>query len=149
MIAGANSFNSFPARFAALFTRSETRDQAAKDPRELLAPVGRKNGGQVAEAVGDATPDRTQRLLYRANEHAAAARDTPQDFEVEPFGDAKRIGVVDETGILKKGIASVGVQRQFSGTAGKVENCRIGTVLTYTGPKGHVFLDRRLDSPEG
>jgi len=145
----ADSFEVFHARFAHLFARSETRAQAAKYLRGLLAPVGRKNGWQVAEAVGDATPDRTQRLLYRADWDADAARDILQDVVAETFGDPAGIGVVDETGILKKGTGSVGVQRQYSGTAGKVENCQIATVLTYASPKGHVFVDRRLYLPEG
>lgn len=145
----ADSFAAFHARFGALFSRRETRDQAAKYVRGLLAPVERKNGWQVAEAVGDATPDRTQRLLYRADWDADAARDILQDFVTETFGDPDGIGVVDETGILKKGTGSVGVQRQYSGTAGKVENCQMATVLTYASATGHVFLDRRLYLPEG
>jgi SRSO17 transposase len=145
----ADSFEAFHARFGALFARRETRDQAAKYVRGLLAPVERKNGWQVAEAVGDATPDRTQRLLYRADWDADAARDILQDFVRETFGDPDGIGIVDETGVLKKGSGSVGVQRQYSGTAGKVENCQIATVLTYATATGHVFLDRRLYLPEG
>lgn len=145
----ADSFEAFHARFGALFARRETRDQAAKYLRGLLAPLERKNGWQVAEAVGDATPDRTQRLLYRADWDADLARDLLQDFVIETFGEPEGIGVVDETGILKKGTGSVGVQRQYSGTAGKVENCQMATVLTYTTLTGHVFLDRRLYLPEG
>jgi len=145
----AGSFAAFHARFGALFARRETRDQAAKYLRGLLGPIERKNGWQVAEAVGDATPDRTQRLLYRADWDADAARDILQDFVSEAFGCPEGIGVVDETGILKKGTGSVGVQRQYSGTAGKIENCQIATVLTYATAKGHVFLDRQLYLPEG
>jgi len=145
----ADSFEAFHARFGVLFARRETRDQAAKYLRGLLAPLERKNGWQVAEAVGDATPDRTQRLLYRADWEADVARDLLQDFVIETFGDPEGIGVVDETGILKKGTGSVGVQRQYSGTAGKVENCQMATVLTYASATGHVFLDRRLYLPEG
>ncbi|HVC34366.1 MAG TPA: IS701 family transposase [Chloroflexota bacterium] len=145
----ADLFEAFHARLAGLFVRSETREQAAKYLRGLLAPVERKNGWQVAEAVGDATPDRTQRLLYRAGWDADAARDILEAFGSETFGDPEGIGVVDETGILKKGTGSVGVQRQYSGTAGKVENCQIATVLTYASSPGHVFLDRRLYLSEG
>ena len=145
----ADSFQAFHARLGSLFARSETRQQAAKYVRGLLAPVERKNGWQVAEAIGDATPDRTQRLLYLANWDADKARDILEEFVIETFGDAEGIGVVDETGILKKGTGSVGVQRQYSGTAGKVENCQMATVLTYATARGHVFLDRRLYLPEG
>jgi SRSO17 transposase len=145
----AESFEAFHARFAPLFHRRETREQAAKYLRGLLAPLERKTGWQLAEALGDATPDRTQRLLYRADWDADAARDVLQQFIIETFGDPEGIGVVDETGFLKKGIASVGVQRQYSGTAGKVDNCQVATVLTYATRRGHVFLDRRLYLPEG
>ena len=69
-------------------------------------------------------------------------------FVIEGFGDAEGIGVVDETGFLKKGVKSAGVQRQYSGTAGKVENCQLGVFLTYATAQGHTFLDRRLYLPE-
>ncbi|MDO8671939.1 MAG: IS701 family transposase, partial [Dehalococcoidia bacterium] len=126
----------------------ESREQAVKYLRGLLTPVERKNGWQVAEAVGDATPDRMQRLLYRVDWDADAARDILQAYVVKTFGHQDGIGVLDETGFLKKGTNSVGVQRQYSGTAGKVENCQIGVFLTYSAPSGHVFLDRRLYLPE-
>jgi len=144
-----DSFDAFHARFAHLFARRESREQAAKYLRGLLTPAERKNGWQVAEAVGDATPDRMQRLLYRVDWDADAARDILQCFVIETFGHRNGIGVLDETGFLKKGTHSVGVQRQYSGTAGKVENCQMGVFLTYSTPTGHVFLDRRLYLPEG
>ncbi len=141
-------FESFHARFGHLFARSETRAQAAKYLRGLLASVERKNGWQLAEVVGDATPDATQRLLYQAPWEADAARDVLQQLVIETFGDEDGIGVVDETGFLKKGDKSVGVQRQYSGTAGKIENCQIATFLSYASATGHVFLDRRLFLPK-
>jgi SRSO17 transposase len=144
----ADAFAAFHARFADLFPRSESRQQAAKYLQGLLAPLERKNTWQVAEAVGDAVPDRMQRLLYRVAWDADVARDRLQAYVVEHFGDAEAIGVVDETGFLKKGSGSVGVQRQYSGTAGKVENCQLATFLTYASPHGHTFLDRRLYLPE-
>jgi SRSO17 transposase len=141
-------FLRFCARFADVFGRKEPRTQAFKYLRGLMAPIPRKNSWQVAEAIGDRIPDATQRLLYRARWSADAARDQLQRYTIEVFGDAAGIGVVDETGFLKKGTHSVGVKRQYSGTAGKVENCQMGTFLSYTTPKGHVFLDRRLYLPE-
>ena len=102
----------------------------------------------MAEAVGDRTPDATQRLLYQATWSADAARDDLLQYTIEVFGDADGIGVVDETGFIKKGSHSVGVKRQYSGTAGKIENCQVGTFLSYATAKGHVFLDRRLYLPE-
>ena len=144
----ATSFEAFHARFADLFARSESREQAKKYLRGLLAPVERKNGWQLAEMVGDATPDRTQRLLYQVSWDAEATRDRLQQFVIETFGEEEAIGVVDEAGFLKKGEHSVGVQRQYCGAAGKVENCQVATVLSYASKAGHVFLDRRLYLPQ-
>jgi len=138
----------FQARFAPLFARAEPREQAAKYLRGLLASVERKNNWQLAEAMGDSRPDKMQRLLYSAEWDADAARDELQRFVIEVFGDEDGIGVVDETGFLKKGTKSVGVKRQYSGTAGKVENCQIGTLLVYVSSRGSTFLDRRLYLPE-
>jgi SRSO17 transposase len=146
--AWAADFYSFCARFADVFGRKEPRAQAIKYLRGLLASVPRKNSWQVAEAVGDRIPDATQRLLYRSLWDADRARDRLLKFTIEVFGDEDGIGVVDETGFIKQGQHSVGVKRQYSGTAGKIENCQIGTFLSYATTKGHVFLDRRLYLPE-
>jgi len=148
LTAWADDFAAFHARFASLFGRRETKEQSAKYLRGLVAPLGRKNGWQLAEAVGDKTPDRTQRLLYQAQWDADEARDTLQGLVKETLGEEDGVGVVDESGFLKKGTHSVGVKRQYSGTAGKVENCQIGTFLSYATHRGHVFLDRRLYLPE-
>jgi len=144
----AADFEAFHARFASLFARSEPREQALKYVRALMGATARRNGWQLAEAIGDRTPDRVQRLLYCADWSADAARDRLMDFTIEQFGDSQAIGVLDETGFLKKGTASVGVARQYSGTAGKIENCQIGVFLSYTSARGHVLLDRRLYVPE-
>jgi SRSO17 transposase len=144
----AADFLQFCARFADVFGRKEPRAQAAKYLRGLMASVPRKNGWQVAEVIGDRTPDATQRLLYQAKWSADAARDRLLQFTIEVFGEEDGIGVADETGFIKKGTRSVGVKRQYSGTAGKVENCQIGTFLSYATTKGHVLLDRRLYLPE-
>jgi SRSO17 transposase len=145
----ADDFEAFHARFAGLFVRSEPREQAVKYMRALMAPVARKNGWQIAEAIGDKTPDATQRLLYQVKWNADAARDELQPFVVETLGDEEEgIGVVDETGFLKKGTKSAGVKRQYTGTAGKTENCQIGVFLAYATPKGQTFLDRRLYLPQ-
>ncbi len=141
-------FVRFYARFADVFRRKEPRAQAAKYLRGLMAAVPRKNSWQVAEVIGDSIPDATQRLLYRAQWSADAARDRLLHYTTEVFGEEDGIGVVDETGFIKKGTHSVGVKRQYSGTAGKVENCQIGTFLSYVTAKGHVLLDRRLYLPE-
>lgn len=144
----ANDFEAFHSRFAALFGRRETREQAVKYLHGLVSAVERKNSWQLAEAVGDKRPDATQRLLYSSKWDADAVRDELQGFVLEQFGDVDGIGVVDETGFLKKGEKSAGVQRQYSGTAGKTENCQLGVFLTYATQQGHTFLDRRLYLPE-
>jgi SRSO17 transposase len=141
-------FEQFCARFAGIFGREEPRAQAIKYLRGLMASVPRKNSWQVAEVVGDRIPDAMQRLLYQADWSADAARDRLLAYTVEVFGEEDGIGVVDETGFIKKGAHSVGVKRQYSGTAGKVENCQIGTFLSYAAAKGHVLLDRRVYLPE-
>ena len=130
-----------------LVAKSRVR-RRAKYLRGLLSPVARKNGWQLAEAMGDTVPDPTQRLLYRTLWSADSARNILQEYIIEVFADEDGIGVVDETGFIKKGTRSVGVKRQYSGTAGKIENCQIGTFLSYATGKGHVFLDRRLYLPE-
>jgi SRSO17 transposase len=144
----AADFEAFHARFAHLFVRSEPREQAAKYMRGLMSDVKRKNGWQLAEALGDERPDATQRLLYQAKWDADQARDELQRYVVENLGAAEGIGIVDETGFLKKGDKSVGVKRQYTGTAGKVENSQVGVFLSYAVPGGHVFLDRRLFLPK-
>src|SRR3954470_18809693 len=141
-------FAAFHERFADLFEREEPREQVQKYVRSLLTSVERKNGWQLAEVSGDKTPDATQRLLYQAKWEADVARDRLQQFVVELFGDEEGIGVVDETGFIKKGDKSVGVQRQYSGTAGKRENCQIGTFLCYASKSGAAFLDRALYLPK-
>ena len=108
----------------------------------------RKNGWQLAEQAGDATPDGVQRLLYNYRWDADLVRDDLRDYVVEHLGDAGGVLVVDETGFLKKGGKSVGVQRQYSGTAGRIENCQVGVFLTYAGAKGRTLLDRELYLPQ-
>jgi SRSO17 transposase len=113
----------------------------------LLSPVERKNSWQVAEQVGDQTPDGMQRLLAAARWDADAVRDDLRAYVVEYLADDQAVLIVDETGFLKKGTKSVGVQRQYSGTAGKIANSQIGTFLAYASSKGHAFIDRDLYLP--
>ena len=144
----SEDFASFHARFASLFCRSESRATSEAYLRGLLSPAERKNGWQLAETVGMTLPDRIQRLLYRTQWDADAARDRLQAFVVEAFGDEGGIGLLDETGFLKQGSHSVGVQRQYTGTAGKIANCQVGVFLCYVGNGSQAFLDRRLYLPE-
>jgi SRSO17 transposase len=136
-------------RFGRLFVRAEPRDQAGRYLEGLLGPVERKNGWQLAEHLGDARPWRTQRVLSHALWDEEAARDLCRDYAVERLGAAGAVLVVDETGFLKKGRHSAGVARQYSGTAGKVENSQVGVFLAYGSRKGHALIDRRLYLPEG
>ncbi|MFL5881832.1 MAG: transposase [Actinomycetota bacterium] len=94
--------------------------------RGLLGPVTRKNGWQLAEHAGEATPDGMQRLMATADWDPDLVRDDLRSYVVEQLGDPGAVLVVDETGFLKKGTTSVGVQRQYSGTAGKVDTASWG-----------------------
>ena len=133
---------------AGRFRRPEPRRRALEYLRGLLSPVERKNGWQLAEQAGEATPDGVQRLLYNYRWDADLVRDDLRDYVVEHLGDADGVLVVDETGFLKKGGKSVGVQRQYSGTAGRIENCQVGVFLAYAGAKGRTLLDRDLHLPQ-
>ena len=116
--------------------------------RGLVSSVERKNGWQLAEQAGDATPDGVQRLLYNYRWDADLVRDDLKSYVVEHLSAADAVLVVDETGFLKKGSKSVGVQRQYSGTAGRIENCQIGVFLAYAGARGRTLLDRELYLPQ-
>ncbi|RUS92695.1 transposase [Chroococcidiopsis cubana SAG 39.79] len=130
------------------FARSEARVRARDYMIGLLSPVERKNGWQLAEQVGNQTPYGIQNLLGRAIWDADALRDEHRAYVVEHLGHEQAVLVVDETGFVKKGKHSVGVQRQYSGTAGRVENCQIGVFLSYASPQGYTFLDRELYLPK-
>src|SRR3982750_559508 len=136
------------ARFGRLFARAEPREQAGRYLEGLLGPVERKNGWQLAEAIGDARPWRTQRVLSHVLWDEEAARDLCREPAVERLGAEDAVLVVDESGFLKKGKHSAGVARQYCGTVGKVENCQVGVFLAYGSRGGHALIDRRLYLPE-
>jgi SRSO17 transposase len=136
------------ARFGRLFVRSEPRGQAGRYLEGLLGPVRRKNGWQLAEHLGDARPWRTQRVLSHVLWNEEAARDLCRDHAVERLGADDVVLVVDETGFLKKGEHSAGVARQYTGTAGRVENAQVGVFLAYGSRGGQALIDRRLYLPE-
>jgi SRSO17 transposase len=135
------------ARIAGRFARAEPRRRVLAYLRGLLGNVGRKNGWQLAEHAGEATPDGMQRLLATATWDPDLVRDDLRAYVVEHLGDPGGVLVVDETGFLKKGSTSVGVQRQYSGTAGKVDNCQLGVFLAYASGTGRAFIDRELYLP--
>src|SRR5918998_5497560 len=136
------------ARIAPRFGRAEPRRRALAYLHGLLSPLERKNGWQLAEAVGDATPDGVQDFLSRMRWDADAVRDDLRAYVVEHLGDPDAVLVLDETGFLKKGDKSAGVKRQYSGTAGRIENCQIGVFLAYASRQGHALIDRALYLPE-
>src|SRR6266478_7250407 len=130
------------------FARREARHRVWAYLRGLLSPVERKNGWQVAEAVGDTTPYGVQHLLGRARWDAEEVCKDLGAYVVEHLGDPQAVLVLDETGFLKKGRHSAGVARQYSGTAGRVDNCQIGVFLSDASPLGHALLDRELYLPQ-
>lgn len=131
------------------FARSEPRQRAVRYVRGLLSDTERKNGWQLAEHLGDPTPDGVQHLLARADWDADAVRDDLTRYVAEHLGDSAGVLVVDETGFLKKGRKSCGVARQYSGTAGRVENCQVGVFLGYATRRGQALIDRELYLPKG
>jgi len=135
-------------RLRGRFARRAVRDRAIAYMKGLLSEVPRKNGWQMAEAAGEETPDGMQRLLKGAVWDEAGVRDDLVEYVVEGLGESEAVLVVDETGFLKQGEQSVGVKRQYSGTAGRIANCQVGVFLAYTSRRGHVLLDRRLYLPQ-
>jgi SRSO17 transposase len=135
-------------RLSAHFARSEVRGRAQDYLRGLLSEAKRKNGWQLAEVAGNATPYGIQHLLGRANWDADAVRDDLREYVLEHLAGGESVLVIDETGFLKKGDKSVGVKRQYTGTAGKRENCQVGVFLAYASCRGQAFIDRELYLPE-
>ena len=136
------------ALVAGRFGRVEPRRRARAYVRGLLAPLASKNGWTLAEAAGDATPDGMQRLLNAAAWDADGVRDDVRAYVVEHLGSPDGVLVVDETGFIKKGTKSAGVQRQYSGTAGRTENCQLGVFCGYATTKGRALIDRELYLPK-
>jgi SRSO17 transposase len=135
-------------RIGGRFARSEPRRRAVGYVRGLLSGAERKNGWQLAEHLGDPTPDGVQHLLARADWDADAVRDDLLGYAAEHLGHPDGVLVVDETGFLKKGTKSCGVARQYSGTAGRIENCQVGVFLGYATKRGRALLDRELYLPK-
>ncbi|NIN68047.1 MAG: IS701 family transposase, partial [Anaerolineae bacterium] len=144
----AKGLEALHSRIASRFGRREPQQRVMSYLKGLLGPVERKNSWQLAEYVGDKTPDGVQRLLSTYDWDADLVRDDLRSYVVEHLGDPDGVLVVDETGFIKKGEKSVGVKRQYSGTAGRIENCQIGVFLAYASSKGRAFLDRELYLPQ-
>src|SRR5215210_4842172 len=137
------------ARIAGRFRRSEVRERARRYLAGLLERVERKNGWQLAEHLSEAGPQGVQRLLNAARWDADAVRDDLRAYVIEQLGDPDGVLIVDETGFLKKGTKSVGVQRQYSGTAGRIENCQVGVFSGLCGDGGTGVPGSRAVSAEG
>lgn len=135
-------------RIGGRFARVESRRRMRDYVRGLLGLVGRKNGWQLAEYAGHATPDGLQHLLSRSRWEADGGRDDLHAYVAEYLGADNGVLIIDDTGFVKKGITSAGVQRQYSGTAGRTENCQIGAFAAYTTFRGHTLVDRELYLPK-
>jgi SRSO17 transposase len=144
----SESLDALFQRIARRFARVEVRERARRYLVGLLDRVERKNGWQLAEAIGECGAKGGQRLLNAATWDADAVRDDLRDYVVEHLGDdSSGILIVDETGFLKKGTKSCGVARQYTGTAGDTVNCQVGVFLAYASAHGAAFIDRALYLP--
>jgi SRSO17 transposase len=135
-------------RIAGRFARAEPRARVREYVSGLVAGLERKNGWTLAEWAGEVSPDGMQRLLRRADWDVDEVRDDVRDYVVGQLGGPDGVLIADETGFIKKGTGSAGVQRQYSGTAGRTENCQIGVFLAYASAHGHALIDRELYLPQ-
>ena len=141
-------YNDFIGRLGKVFYSDCGFRMAQNYIKGLLGTAERKNGWQLSEYLGESTPYAIQQFIYRGRFSADEIRDITRDYIGEKLGEEDGVLVVDETGFLKQGMKSCGVKRQYSGTAGRIENCQIGVFLTYAGNKGHAPIDRRLYIPD-
>lgn len=149
VVVATDAFEELHARIGPFFHRREMRERVRRYLAGLLSQVERKNGWQLAEALGEAGPQGVQRLFTDADWDAEAVRDMLRAYVVEHLGDEPSgVLVIDETGFLKKGTKSAGVARQYSGTAGRRENQQIGVFLLYASARGAAFIDRTLYVPD-
>jgi SRSO17 transposase len=144
----AGQFSELMDQLQRRFSRRDLLRQAESYLRGLLSQVDRKNSWQLAEAVGADTPHGFQRLLGRARWDADRVRDDLVRYVADPPGDSQGVLIIDETGFLKKGDKSAGVSRQYSGTAGRIENCQIGVFMAYCSQRGYALVDRELYLPK-
>jgi SRSO17 transposase len=144
----ASELESVFACVAGRFARVDLRWRMRDYVRGLLAPVERKNGWQLAGYAGHRGPAGFQHLLNGACWDADAIRDDLQQYVAERLGTPDGVLIVDDTGFLKKGITSAGMQRQYSGTAGRTENCQIGVFAAYASSRGRALVDRELYLPK-
>jgi SRSO17 transposase len=144
----ADELSALHDRVSGRFFRAEPRARVREYVSGLVAGLERKNGWTLAEHAGEVAPDGMQRLLRRADWDIDGVRDDVRGYVVERLGERGGVLIVDDTGFVKKGTRSAGVQRQYSGTAGRIENCQIGVFLAYASQAGHALIDRELYLPE-
>ena len=135
------------ALVAGRFFRREMRARARACVAGMLSGMERKTGWSLAEHAGEAGPDGMQRLFTAARWDADLVRDDVRGYVAAALGDPDGVLIGDDTGFEKKGACSAGVQRQYTGTAGKITNCQLGVFLAYAGPKGRALIDRELCLP--
>jgi SRSO17 transposase len=144
----ADELDRLYGRIAGRFGRAEPRARVRRYVSGLVAGLERKNGWTLAEQAGELGPDGMQRLLRRADWDVDGVRDDVRAYVAESLGDPGGVLIADETGFIKKGTRSAGVQRQYSGTAGRTENCQVGVFLAYASVHGHALVDRELYLPQ-
>jgi SRSO17 transposase len=145
--AWSESFNELFARVAGVFSNAAVRRHGRAYVLGLVSHTERKNSWWLAEFAGDASPDGMQRLLNFSPWDEDACRDAVRRYVVRNLGDPAAVLAVDETGFLKKGKMSAGVARQYTGTAGRIENAQVAVYLGYAAPRGHTLIDRELYLP--
>lgn len=144
----ADAIAELAERMGPSFPRIEVRRRALAYVQGLLSPAERKNSWQLADIMGDPSPYGFQHVLGRAEWDADALRDALWIYVRDHLGSPNAVLVIDETGFLKKGSHSAGVARQYSGTAGRIENSQVGVFLTYMTPAGQTLIDRELYLPQ-
>lgn len=141
-------FEDLASRLDRRFRRREQRARVREYLQALLSPLDRKNGWQIAEAAGVVSLDQMQRFVRTAPWDEHAVQDNLPQYVIEHLADLSDVLVLDETGFLTRGERSAGVQRQYSGTAGRIKNCQIGVFLAYASAKGSALIDGELYLPK-
>ena len=130
------------------FSRRDLRAHSESYLRGLISRVERKNGWQLAEELGEQTPTNLQHFIERSQWNSGEVRDDLQEYVIQHLGFPDGVLIIDETGFLKKETKSAGVKRQYSGTAGRIENSQVGVFLAYRSAAGHALIDRLLYLPK-
>ena len=141
-------YNKLMTRVGSIFSSNPGFENAQNYIKGLLGSAERKNGWQLSEYLGETSPYKMQQFIYRGEYSADGCRDILREYVKDNIGEEDGVLIPDDTGFLKKGKKSCGVKRQYTGTAGRIENCQVGVFLSYASTKGHSPIDRRLYMPE-